>query len=388
MNFFSDSFQNDIWRIYNVLISILGAAGLRNMVSKKELAYLYAVLSAALFGGCAPVGKYMLGSIEPVILAGLFYLGSGFGLLIYILLQSHKKESRNKTEASLQKSDLPWLIGVVTFGGFLAPVILMYSLVITPAATASLLLNFEAVATSVIAFFIFREAVGRQIWTGLLLITISCIILTFDPSENSGFSPGAIGILVACLFWALDNNFSRNISGKDPVPIVCIKGIAAGLLSVIFGIITGQQLPALSVSLLAMLIGFLSYGGLTSVLFLLSLREIGTSRTGSLLAVSPFFGVVISFALFNNPPETVFYISFPLMAAGVILLIFEKHSHQHSHKRQTHEHRHSHDIHHNHSHDATSLPLSETCEHSHIHSHEELTHDHPHTPDIHHRHEH
>ncbi|MBN2733924.1 MAG: EamA family transporter [Methanomicrobiaceae archaeon] len=358
------------------------------MISEQKLAVIYAILAAVLFGGCAPIAKYLLDGIEPIILAGLLYLGSGFGLLAYLVLNRILSGKRDLIEASLQKSDIPWLFGVVFFGGFLAPVILMYSLVMTPAATASLLLNFEAVATTIIAFFFFREAIGKQIWAALGLITLSCIILTWDPQGNLGFSIYAFGILICCTLWALDNNFSRNISSKDPVPIVCIKGLGAGTLSVIAGLFIGQSLPPLNVVITAMMVGFFAYGGLTSVLFLLALREIGTSRTGSFLAIAPFFGVAISFVMYSDNLGMSFILSLPLMIAGACLLIFEKHSHMHHHNAKTHEHRHRHNLHHIHEHGLNDPLITSSGEHSHVHSHVETDHEHSHTPDIHHRHKH
>ncbi|MDD4126636.1 MAG: EamA family transporter [Methanomicrobium sp.] len=359
------------------------------MISQKRLAVIYALLAAVLFGGAAPISKYLVEGIEPVILAGLLYLGSGFGLLIYLILNSFKGNERTKIEASLCKSDLPWLLGVIICGGFLAPIVLMYSLISTPAATASLLLNFEAVATTILAFLLFNEAIGKKIWAALGLVTFSCIILSFDPLGNFGFSLSAIGILVCCALWGLDNNFSRNISAKDPIAIVCMKGLGAGFLSLITGIFLSQELPSISTSLAVMIFGFFAYGGLTSVLFLLSLRQIGASRTGSLFAVSPFFGVAVSFLIFNYPPDFGFYLSLPLMIIGTALLIFENHSHMHHHCGLIHEHRHSHDdVHHTHEHDASAPPLSSSGEHSHMHSHEKIDHEHSHAPDIHHRHEH
>ncbi|WOF16088.1 EamA family transporter [Methanoplanus sp. FWC-SCC4] len=361
------------------------------MVSEKNFSVICAFLAAALFGGTAPIAKILLDGIDPIILASLFYLGSGFGLIIYILLQGIVSKKKKFLEASLQKSDYPWLFGVTLFGGVLAPVTLMYSLLMTPAATASLLLNFEAVSTTIIAFMLFGEAVGKHIWAALGCITLSCIILTWNPEGNLEFSLAAIGILLTCCFWALDNNFSRNISSKDPIKIVAIKGTGAGFISLVFALAIGQSLPSLQTSVLAMVVGFFAYGGMTSVLFLLALRGIGTSRTGSLLAISPFFGVGISFLLFNDVPDFSFYLAFPIMLIGALLLIFEKHSHMHHHRSQIHEHRHRHSqdkLHHDHQHDSTDPPLSPSGEHCHLHEHIERWHEHPHSPDIHHRHKH
>ncbi|MBT8507546.1 multidrug DMT transporter [Methanomicrobiaceae archaeon CYW5] len=350
---------------------------------------IYAVLAAMLFGSCAPAAKYLLAGIGPVMLAGLLYLGSGAGLALYLGVCRLRRQDRNDMEAPLAKADLPWLAGVILFGGILAPVVLLISLEVTPAATAALLLNFEAVATTILAAAFFKEYVGRNVWTALALITASCAVLSYSPTALWGFSLGAVGILLACTFWSLDNNISRNIAAKDPIPIVAIKGLVAGAVIIASALLMGGGLPALPTVAGVMVVGFFSYGGITSVLFMMALRGIGTARTGSILAVSPFFGVAISFAIFEEPLASTFWIALPIMVVGAYLLITENHSHPHYHPPMEHEHRHCHDDgHHLHAHVGTEPPLSANGEHSHRHFHEEMTHEHPHQPDLHHRHGH
>ncbi len=292
-------------------------------------------------------------------------------------------------EAPPGRSDIPWLIGVTISGGILAPIILIISLPGTPAATASLLLNFEAVATTLIAAAIFREWVSRRVYVALGCITASCLLLTYDPAADFGLSLPALGILLTCFFWAVDNNLGQRLSEKDPFLTISIKGIGAGSVTLLLAIAAGEQLPGPATTAAAMLIGFLCYGGLTSILFLLALRGIGAARAGSLLAISPFFGVLFSFILFAGLPAGVFYAALPVMILGAWLLVTEKHSHLHRHPPMIHEHRHRHDdLHHDHTHTADDPPLSVDGEHSHMHEHAELIHEHPHQPDIHHRHSH
>lgn len=52
---------------------------------KGRLPLVYAILSALLFGSCAPVTRFFIGSSGPVMLASLFYLGSGTGMFILII---------------------------------------------------------------------------------------------------------------------------------------------------------------------------------------------------------------------------------------------------------------------------------------------------------------
>lgn len=350
---------------------------------------IYALLAAALFGSSAPAAKILLTEISPVTLGALFYLGSGFGLVAYLWLDRLLGGDRHSIEAAVTRSDIPSVIGIVLFGGILAPMILMVSLQYTPSATASLLLNFEPVATTIIAVLFFHEAVGRRIYTALGLITASCVILSYDPSAAWGISIAALGILLACTCWALDNNISRNVAAKDPVPIVAIKGAIAGIVMALIAFILGETMPSPSLAIITMVVGFFSYGGITSVFFFWALRGIGTARAGAILAVSPFFGVLISLLVFPDPLSPEFYIALPVMGVGAYLLMTEHHSHMHTHPAIFHEHRHDHDdLHHDHIHMGFEPSLSSSGEHCHPHQHEELIHEHPHKPDIHHRHSH
>jgi drug/metabolite transporter (DMT)-like permease len=353
------------------------------MSKKLKLApMLTALLAALLFGASAPFSKLLLGDIQPLPLASLLYLGCGLGVLLFKLVQLPFRKSIQK-EAPLVKKDIPWLIGIVLTGGVAAPVILMYSLQATPASTASLLLNFEAVATALIAALLFREALGKRIWIAIALITAACIILTWSNAGKWGFSPGMLGIICACLLWGMDNNLTRAVSSKDPLIITIIKGFGAGLVSLMLTFITGGSFPSLLNMGYALLLGAASYG-ISIVLFILSMRSMGAARTSAFFGTAPFIGALISVLLFGEAPALQFYLSLPLLMIGAVLILGEKHGHLHMHTSLQHDHMHTHDdYHHGHAH-----PDGFSGQHAHPHCHENIEHAHPHLPDIHHRHIH
>jgi drug/metabolite transporter (DMT)-like permease len=343
---------------------------------------IQALTAALLFGASAPLAKLLLGEVQPIPLAAFLYLGSGLGLLSLKGYQRFIQRSTER-EAQIQKADLPWLVGAILAGGVAAPIILLFSLQKTPAATASLLLNFEGVATTLIAALLFKESISRRAGWAMALITLSGIFLSINPNATWGFSLGAIGILAACLLWGLDNNFTRNISAKDPLMIVTLKGLGAGSFSLGLALILGQQIPVPGIILGALLLGSLSYG-LSIVLFIHAMRGLGAARTSTLFGAAPLAGMGLSFLLFRELPNWLFLIAFPLMLLGTLFLLGEEHEHHHLHALTVHEHAHVHtDGHHNHDH------AGEYAEkHSHIHQHSDLDHAHDHLPDLHHRHTH
>lgn len=340
----------------------------------------YALLSAILFGISTPLSKILVGNISPVLLVSLFYLGTAIGMFFLGIILKSVKSPLSK-EARIRIRDIPWLSLAILAGGIIAPILLLTSLDMTPAAMASLLLNFEGVATMVIAFIVFRESVGKRIWIALGIITLASILLSWNPGTSFGFSIGAMGILLACVFWGIDNNASRNISGKDPFVIVSIKGLMAGSVALVLAMVGQAAYPSISFILVAMLVGFLCYG-VSMVLFIRALRDLGAARTGAYYGIAPFIGAASSLLIFREYPDLQLVIAFGLMLAGTMILTTERHQHQHHHIPIEHEHLHHHpEEHHVHDHDGEVAR-----DHSHLHLHTELDHTHPHSPDIHHRH--
>jgi drug/metabolite transporter (DMT)-like permease len=353
-------------------------------VKSKALPIFEALLAAILFASSTPLSKILIGDIDPIPMAAFLYLGSGVGaFLIRALLKIRNPE--RKSEAKLTNTDLPWLLGAIISGGVLAPIVLLFGLRLTPASTASLLLNFEGVATALIAGLLFKEAIGKRVTWSIALITIASIILSLTWGDW-GFSPGMLLILGACVLWGLDNNFTRNISERDPLQIVMFKGLGAGSFSLILALLLDTPLPKIGTILLASGLGVVGYG-LSIALIIRAMRGLGSARAYTWYGSAPFISLLLSLIIFREQPTLNMWIGLILMMAGAWLMISERHSHAHIHPRLMHDHAHQHpDEHHTHTHEG--LDLSTTIAHSHLHEHELLEHEHEHTPDIHHRHEH
>lgn len=338
--------------------------------------------AAILFGASTPLAKIFAGPVAPVLLAGLLYLGSGVGLGLGRLVAQHR--GWRSSEVALRACDVPWLLGAILTGGVIGPVLLMSGLRITPASSASLLLNLEGVLTALIAWFVFRENFDRRIFLGMVAITTGGILLSWEGGWETGGATGPLLIAGACLAWAIDNNLTRNISAGDPLQIATLKGLCAGVVNLVLALGTGARLPGATVVLASAAIGLLGYG-VSLVLFVLALRSLGTARTGAYFSLAPFIGAAISLVLFSEKPTFYFWIATSCMALGLWLHLTEDHDHEHDHAEVEHEHAHVHDEHHQHEHGPDD-PSGEP--HSHRHRHPAMRHAHPHYPDLHHRHDH
>jgi drug/metabolite transporter (DMT)-like permease len=335
--------------------------------------------SAVLFGASTPLSKLLLGTIDPWLLAGMLYLGAGIGLAI--VHRARALVGLDGVEAPLARADIPWLIAVILFGGVLGPLLLMFGLSLTTAASGSLLLNLEGLATMAIAWLVFRENVDRRLLLGAAAILCGAILLSWNGAGLS-LDRGSLLIAGACLAWGIDNNLTRKLSSADPVQIAMIKGLAAGATNLALALSLGASLPSLGLTAAAALVGFLGVG-ISLVFFMLGLRHLGTARTGAYFSLAPFIGALLSITLFRDAITPQFLSAGLLMAFGLWLHLAERHDHEHSHEALEHDHAHIHDEHHTHSHDG---PVTEP--HSHWHRHEPMRHKHPHYPDLHHRHSH
>jgi drug/metabolite transporter (DMT)-like permease len=338
-----------------------------------------ALASAVLFGASTPLAKLLLGDgLDAGLLAGLLYLGSGLGLSA--LLLGRKLAGATVAEAPLRRTDLPWLTLVVLIGGVMGPLLLMIGLATTPASSASLLLNVEGLATMAIAWVVFRENVDRRLMIGAFAILAGAVILSWRGGPI-GAGWGSLAIVGACLAWAIDNNLTRKLSSADPAQITAIKGVVAGSVNLALALARGAALPHASAIGAATMLGLFGYG-VSLVLFVLALRQLGAARTGAYFSTAPFIGAALAIALFREPVTLQLVAAAALMGAGVWLHLSESHEHEHLHAALEHEHRHVHDAHHQHEHVAGAPPGEP---HTHAHRHAPLRHTHPHYPDLHHR---
>ena len=339
---------------------------------------LAALAAAVLFGLATPLAKRLLQTIDPWVLAGLLYLGSGLGLILY-------RQLVRADRVRLARSQILRLAGAMAAGGVAGPVLLMFGLTRMPASGASLLLNAEGAFTALLAWFVFRENFDRRIALGLAAIVAGAVVLAWPGDVRFAGVWPAVAILGACLAWGIDNNLTRKVSLTDATWIASIKGLTAGSVNLALAISLGAQMPRIPDVASAMILGLFAYG-VSLALFVVALRHLGTARTGAYFSVAPFLGAALA-VLLGDAVTPQLLTAGALMAFGVWLHLTERHEHEHVHEVFEHEHEHVHsdDPHHPHEHDP---PVAWGTRHTHSHRHEPLSHVHAHFPDAHHRHRH
>jgi len=339
-----------------------------------------AILSAILFGISPVACKLLMGDMTSSLLAGLLYLGSGLGLSLVV---HHQRIRVCETVGSLSIRQWGYLAGAILSGGIAAPLFLAYGMRMGTASEVSLLLNFETVATTLLAWIVFHEQVGFRVWIGKLFIVGASIMVLFAGGNELQVSLPGLSVLAACLLWGIDNNLTREVESLPAPLLACMKGWIAGIFNVMLSVILFKsQVTALQVSG-TLVIGALSYGA-SLVLFINALREIGSARTSTWFASGPFIGAILSVLVLGERPPGEYWVAAMVMLSGMLFLYGELHRHLHRHESIIHAHPHEHDEHHQHVHEGQVYP----GRHDHLHTHEPLTHSHVHWPDVHHRHTH
>lgn len=345
----------------------------------KRHALITGLLSGLLFGVATPLGKLLLAGLNSFQLAGLLYLGAGIAMIPFIF------RSEGKVRMLFNRRNRLKTLGIIFFGGILGPVLLLAGLKTANAASVSIWLNMELVATAILGVLFFKDHLDRYAWAGVGLTVLAGVVTSLGAGV-SGIVP-AMFVIAACISWGIDNHLTAISDGTTPQAVTFVKGIISGCVNIAIGFILAGKAPVeLTDISLAVLVGVFSYG-VSIVLYVTAAQNIGATRSQILFSTAPLWGVLLSAIIFSNSFQAVHIISVVLLAFGILLTNLFSHEHQHSHQAIEHVHMHRHDDgHHDHSHEG--LQISGNKWHTHIHTHKAITHTHKHSPDLHHRHDH
>lgn len=329
---------------------------------------MFAFLAAVFYAINVPISKVLLQHVGPTTMAALLYLGAGIGIGIMSLFN---KKDREKAE-SLTKAELPYIVGMIVLD-IAAPIFLMLGISYGSSANASLLGNFEIVATTVIALILFKEAVTKRLWLAIGLITLSSILLSFEGTDSFHFSYGSLLVIIATICWGLENNCTRELSSKSTHQIVMLKGLCSGLGALVIALIKRESFPGIGYIAIALALGFVAYG-LSIFMYVRAQNVLGAAKTSAYYAVNPLIGALLAFVFLSESLSWMYVIALIVMVIGSALVVVDTFIRQHDHEHQhtfTHSHggsTHTHTVRHSHVH---KHYLTEE-KHRHRHSIEEL----------------
>lgn len=346
---------------------------------RKNLATMYAIVAAALYAVNVPFSKMLLTFVEPTMMAAFLYLGAGLGMFIYSTVS--KATGKVAPTEPLTKKELPYTIAMVVLD-IIAPILLMFGIKSSNAANVSLINNFEIVATSLIALFVFKEVISKRLWIAIGLVTVASVILSFEGAGSFEFNIGSLFVFGACLCWGIENNCTRMISNKSSTEIVIIKGTFSGLGSLAVALTTGESIPSVLWVMCVLLLGFVAYG-LSIYFYVMAQKDLGAAKTSAYYSIAPFLGVAFGMLILGERPAIQFYVALAVMIVSTYYMIKDtialQHTHEHNH---THIHVHSHGdaVHsHEHTHTHTHIHVHSEDNENHEHNHQAMPHEHTHT---------
>ena len=318
----------------------------------KTSAIILALLAAVFYAINTPFSKILLGNVPPTFLAAFLYLGAGVGVGMMYLFQIKKEDKSER----LTKQDLLYTVGMILLD-IVAPIFLMIGIKMGTASNASLLGNFEIVATTLIALLIFKEKVSGKLWIAIGFITLSSIVLSFE----------GIGSLQC----------TRKISEKSTYQIVLLKGIFSGGGAFVIAVLLGEKIPEMKYIVMIMLLGYVSYG-LSIFLYIRAQRNLGAAKTSAYYAVAPFVGSFLAFAVNGEKLAVEYFVGLALMFIGTVFVVYDT-------MIKNHLHGHMHTIVHTHNGVTHTHLITHTHEHYHFgneefhhHEHEDFINSHEH----------
>lgn len=344
----------------------------------KNLATIYAIAAAALYAINVPFSKMLLGHMQPTMMAAFLYLGAGFGMFAYSIIA--KATTKATPTEPLTKKELPYTIAMVALD-IVAPILLMFGIKSSNAANVSLINNFEIVATSLIALFVFKEIISRRLLIAIALVTVASVILSFEGAGSFEFNIGSLFVFGACLCWGIENNCTRMISNKSSIEIVVIKGTFSGLGSLIVALTIGERIPSVLWVICILLLGFVAYG-LSIYFYVMAQKDLGAAKTSAYYSIAPFLGVAFGMLILGERPAIQFYFALIVMIISTYFMIKDtielQHTHEHTHTH-THEHSHGDIVHsHEHTHIHTHIHVHGENSANHDHNHKTMSHEHSH----------
>lgn len=281
-------------------------------------AIIYAFMAAVFYAISVPFSKLLLSSMEPTFMAGFLYLGAGVGIGVMSLFRIKDTKQAER----LTKKDLPYVIGMIVLD-IAAPIFLMFGITESNSSGASLLGNFEIVATTIIALFVFKEVVSKRLWAAIFCITAASTMLSLDGTDGIRFSTGSLLVLAATLCWGLENNCTRQISSKSAYEIVMLKGFFSGGGSLVIAFLMGERITGVKWVFAAMTLGFVAYG-LSIFFYVRAQNTLGAAKTSAYYASAPFVGAGLSFLILRERLTPLYFVAFVVIMVDPSYTIKQK----------------------------------------------------------------
>jgi drug/metabolite transporter (DMT)-like permease len=276
-----------------------------------KIGYVFAILSAIMFGSVSVLAKPLVSSVDPILLASL----------VYIIAAITLSPLAQKQKQKLARRDLLLILSIAVCGAVIAPSLYFVGLTHASASDAALIANGEVFFSVLLAVMFFREKLRLVGWIAIILVLSGMIIIT----TNLNFADFTLQqihykdmlLILSMLFWALDNNLSRYLAQKMNVAnIAQIKSAIGGVILFVIALLVFRVNINVGVDQIIpiLVLGVIGFAA-SLYFFLQGLKRIGIVRTITIFSMSSVFGLVASSVFLAEQIST-----YQIMAAGIMIL--------------------------------------------------------------------
>lgn len=289
--------------------------------------YLSVILATLLYGIWNTFNKILLLHLDPVALSAIVFIIAGVFLFLVRLSPLKERilsllDQDSQAEIHIFPKDYVILIISTILGSVLAPIIYLNGLKDITAVNASLLMNVEILFILIIGISFLHESFHKKDVVAFMLILTGTTFLVTNGQINTIWIQefGSLLIIIAAFLWSIDTVLSKFISNKrDLILISALKCSLGGIILVLLTWLWGldfmfplEMLPYI------LFIGLISIG-FSFVLVFFAIRQIGSTRTGSLYSFSSLFGAIFAFFILKEPFTVLQLFWGGLMILGVFI---------------------------------------------------------------------
>ena len=291
--------------------------------------YASAIIVAMLFGVWITLDKLLLNYLHPLALASMVYMLASVLLFVIRISPSHNHilkiiHRESKVKIKISRRNYFTLFLTALFGAFIGPALYLNGLNQITAVNAAFLTNFEILFIIILGILFLKEKVQLKDIVGFAFLLLGAIFLSTNNLQNLSFDENLVGsllIIVACFFWSMDTTLTKFLSDKRD--IFLLTGLKCGIGGVI--LFTISSYLGLSFNLPLDMLPVLFFIGwvcmsFSVVLVYLAIREIGSTRTGSIFSTSSLFGAFFAFIILGEPLKITQLLFGVLMFAGILIL--------------------------------------------------------------------
>jgi len=288
----------------------------------KSKTLLLPIAVSLLFSGSYIAAKFTVSDLGPLTTSFLRYTAALVFLSVLLI--------RQKSDLLISKRDVPRFIGLGLTGIVGYHVFFLLAIRHTAVANTAIINALSPVITGVAAALILGERLRKSNYAGIALAFLGVVILLIRGSWNNlaslAINTGDAFMLLAVLSWTMYTLLVKTLCGRySGLTITFYASLFGTAVLMPLGLMEGAvgQIQSISrTSVWAILYMGVGASGLGYLLYNLSVRNIGPTKTSSVVySLVQIAVAILAFLIFGNPLTPAMILSMALIISGLRLAL-------------------------------------------------------------------